>query len=590
MSDDELPPTGGMDMDGLDDDFDDEPGAGDGLPEGIKKEVITDAGGWKTPKVGDEVTVHYVGTLESDGSEFDSSRGRGQPLVFELGKGRVIKGWDLGVATMKKGEIAKFTIAPEYAYGESGHPPKIPANATLIFEVELISWVSKDDLFGDEGVIKSEVTEGTGWKNPKKGDEVLLSLKAEKPDGTAVEERTDFDYVLGSEALGALGKACDKALTGMKRAEEVSLKCSTEYIDAARFPEGGVVKLTLKEIYETKDVSFMKDQTVMKKQIKQGEGYDLPKDGAKCTLCVEAATDGSTALPGFAAKDLDFTAGDGEVCDALEAAVAEMKKGEKAVVTVSKCALAAEAKLGLQGVKADKVVLTAELKDFEKAKDTYSMSEDEKVEFGTARKDKGGELFKAGRYAMALQRYKKVGDLFNYIDNFQDENKAKAKALKTVCELNKAACYLKLEDHVEAKKACDTVLKDESQNVKAVYRRAQAQYGLKNFLECVADCKRVVELDPKNKEARALLKQAQAGQKEEDKKAKGLFASMCKALGKGPIPEPYKAKAEGEMEDFDDSEEEEPLPPAPPAEDAKVGEAEAAPAAAEAEVAPAAAS
>merc|ERR1719436_2105208 len=154
------------------------------LPDGVTKEILTEAPSenWKKPKAGDEVSVHYVGTLESDGSEFDSSRSRGDPFKFTLGRGQVIKGWDLGVATMKKGEVAKFTLAPEFAYGAAGSPPKIPENATLVFEVELISWASKDDLFGDEGVIKTVVTEGSGWKSPKDGDEVLISLKAVSAD------------------------------------------------------------------------------------------------------------------------------------------------------------------------------------------------------------------------------------------------------------------------------------------------------------------------------------------------------------------------------------------------------------------------
>merc|ERR1719229_33306 len=217
----------GMDDADMDDDGSDGMDGGDmggsprELPEGVKKEVITEAPPecWKKPKAGDEVTVHYVGTLASDGSEFDSSRSRGQPFVFTLGKGQVIKGWDLGVATMKKGELAKFTLAPEFAYGESGSPPKIPANATLCFEVELISWTSKDDLFGDEGVIKTLTTEGSGWKMPKSGDEVLMSVKALAPDGSAIEEKTSFEYVLGSDALGSIAKACDKALLGMKKGE-----------------------------------------------------------------------------------------------------------------------------------------------------------------------------------------------------------------------------------------------------------------------------------------------------------------------------------------------------------------------------------
>merc|ERR1711972_550611 len=109
------------------------------------------------------------------------------------------------------------------------------------------------------------------------------------------------------------------------------------------------------------------------------------------------------------------------------------------------------------------------------------------------------------------------------------------------------------KDYAEAKNACNAVLKEDTQNVKAIYRRAQAELGLKNFFECIKDCRKVVELDPPNKEARALLKQAQAGQKEEDKKAKGLFANMCKALGKGPIPEPGKSAQPG---NFSDDEEE----------------------------------
>merc|ERR1711879_21855 len=160
---------------------------------------------------------------------------------------------------------------------------------------------------------------------------------------------------------------------------------------------------------------------------------------------------------------------------------------------------------------------------------------------------------------MALGRYKKIAEMFNYIDNFKEENKVKAKDLKKACELNKAACYLKLEDYPEAKKSCTAVLKDDGQNVKAVFRKAQAELHLQNFLECIQDCKRVVQLDPQNKDARALLKKAQAGQKEEDKKSKGLFANMCKALGKGPIPEPHKAKKEMDMDDDMDDEEDVPM-------------------------------
>jgi len=89
------------------------------------------------PKPGDSVSVHYTGWLKS-GQQFDSSRDRGQPLVFAIGRGRVIKGWDEGVISMKAGGKRKLIIPAHLGYGDRGAGGVIPPGATLIFEVELL--------------------------------------------------------------------------------------------------------------------------------------------------------------------------------------------------------------------------------------------------------------------------------------------------------------------------------------------------------------------------------------------------------------------------------------------------------------------
>lgn len=104
----------------------------------MKVEILKQGTG-KEAKVGDNIVVNYTGTL-LDGTKFDSSLNPGRtPFPYTLGQNMVIQGWEKGLLGMKVGEKRKLTIPPELGYGPAGNPPVIPQNATLIFEIDMLS-------------------------------------------------------------------------------------------------------------------------------------------------------------------------------------------------------------------------------------------------------------------------------------------------------------------------------------------------------------------------------------------------------------------------------------------------------------------
>ncbi|EFJ51308.1 hypothetical protein VOLCADRAFT_103560 [Volvox carteri f. nagariensis] len=518
---------------GMDDDFDygDEVGKEVPLTDdgGLIKKIITAGESWETPEAGDEVTVHYVGTLE-DGSKFDSSRDRDEPFVFTLGQGRVIKGWDLGVAKMKKGETALLICKPEYAYGAQGSPPKIPPNATLHFEVELLSWRSVKDIAGDGGVIKTVLTEGSGWATCEDQFEAKVSYTA-RVSGSETPFATSDD-TLFTVSEGHLIPAVRVALKTMKKGEKVALKVKPAYgFGEAGSEQYGVPPNADLEVEHLTPGGGV----VMKTLLSNDKEFRKPNEGAKVTvrLVGEVLPNGPVFVRHEEGSELVFTTGEEQVCEGLEAAVMKMKEGDKALVTINDPAQGYGFETEYAGPLAvvppgSALQFDVELVQFENSKESWEMNDQEKVEAARQRKEKGNFYFKAGKVFKAKSLWERAVSLVQYDKSFPDDAKQASRDIKRSCWLNMAAIDVKQAHWKDALKHCSSVLEIDSQNVKALYRRAQAQMGLQDLFEAEQDLKKALDLEPNNADVLALMRKLKVAVREQNKKEASMYSKMFK--------------------------------------------------------------
>lgn len=383
---------------------------------GVFKLVKREGTGTETPMTGDKVFVHYVGTL-LDGTLFDSSRDRGEKFSFELGKGQVIKAWDIGVATMKQGELCQLICTPEYAYGSAGSPPKIPPNATLIFEVELFDFRG-EDITEDEdgGIIRRIITKGQGYSKPNEGAAVEVTVEA-SCEGRVFDER-ELKFEIGDgEGLG-LPAGVEKAIMAMEQGEEALFHIKPKY----GFGNTGNVK------------------------------YNIPG--------------GAT---------LQY-----------------------------------------------KIKLIA----FEKAKESWEMNTVEKLEQSGIVKEKGTQYFKEGKYKQASVQYKKIVSWLEHESGLSEEDEKKAKALRLAAHLNLAMCFLKLQEPNQTLENCDKALELDASSEKALFRRGEALFCMKEFDRARDDFQRAVQLYPANKAAKSQVLLCQKHIKEQHEKDKRIYANM----------------------------------------------------------------
>lgn len=192
---------------------------------GVLKKIVQEGVGNEYPNFGDRVSVHYTGwLLVKEPKIFDTTRKDGKSVDFNIGRGMVIKGWDLGIGTMKRGEIALFICHPTYAYGTSGYLPAIPPNTPLLFEVELLDWKLEDlSPKKDNSILRKILVRGEGNVLPNEGSHMKVKLIFFDED-TLFEDIKEF--ILGEGCNSNIPEGIEIALQKfrLKEKSEIFLK------------------------------------------------------------------------------------------------------------------------------------------------------------------------------------------------------------------------------------------------------------------------------------------------------------------------------------------------------------------------------
>ncbi|WJX15989.1 peptidylprolyl isomerase [Trifolium repens] len=491
----------------------------------IKKKLLKRGHGWETPNFNDHVTVHYVGTL-LDGTKFGSTRDFDCPVTFALGQGEVYAGLDDGIVTMKKGEVALFTLPAVESEGIQRD-----SNSVVQFEVELVSWITVVDVCKDGGIIKKITEKEKGNDRPGDLDEVLVKYQVSLVDGTVVGETPEggVEFYLKD---GHLLPRLPKVIMTMTREEKAELIVQPQYAFGEKGREAGSGFNSV----PPDSVLHVNIELVSFKPVINV----IANEGANVTVSYTAMLEDGIVFEkrGIGeTQPLKFITDEEQVIAGLDRAVATMKKGERAIISIHP-----DYAFGNVEVRQElaivppgsKVVYDIEMMDFIKEKAPWELNNNEKIEMAGRKKEEGNLLFKSGKYQRASKKYDKAADFVSEDGSFGDDEQKLAKSLRISCWLNGAACCLKLNDFPGAIKLCTKVLDVEFHNVKALYRRAQAYIETGDFLLADVDIKKALEVDPQNREVKVLrmkLKQLQADSDKKDAKLyENMFASKPKRL------------------------------------------------------------
>ncbi|GLT72287.1 hypothetical protein SLA2020_442370 [Shorea laevis] len=432
---------------------------------GLKKKLLKSGHGWETPELGDEVTVHY-----------------GEPLNITLGHGQVVTGLDQGIITMKMGETSMFTLPPELGYGAAGLNGVVPPNSVVQFEVQLVSWITVVDVCKDGGIIKKIMEKGERNQVPGDLDEVLVKYRVVLDDGTVVAETPEegFEFYVKD---GHLCPALPKAVRTMKRGEKSQLVVQPQYAFGEEgrdmsngvhsIPPSSLLNIDVELVSFKPVIDITGDSKVLKKILKEGEGDVVANEGAAVTISYVAKLEDGTV---FEKKGIDgeqpleFITDEEQVIAGLDRAVATMKKGEQAILTIHP-----EFGFGSSEVRRDLSVIPPS----------------------------SNVVYEVEMLNFLREKYEKAADYISEDESFGDD-----------------------EESLLNNKSFLLVLDIEFHNVKALYRRAQAYMETADFFSAELDIKKALETDPQNREVKLIQKNLKQLKAESNKRESKLYINM----------------------------------------------------------------
>ncbi|KAI9099932.1 hypothetical protein DFS34DRAFT_513867 [Phlyctochytrium arcticum] len=539
--------------------------------QGLTKKIIQLGEGWDRPQKGDEVFVTYIGRLVPDGEIFDQNVNLEHPFSFKLGKGMVIKGWDCGIATMLKGEKAIFKMKPEYAYGARGSPPKIPPNATLEFEVQMLSWKSIDALSSDgEVMIKMTKTDESAWQTPKDGWEVVVNLQGLYCSGVKNAEEETKVFVERKELMFVVGKeteqtgdifpaSCEKsafiseAIKKFKKGDQGSVIFSAKHAFGHNgnatlgVPPDCSIRYDL-ELVQWREIDNIGSTPVVKKILQAGNGWESPKLNANVQVRVHGRSlPSGDPIPEISSvgSENQLFVGSPVLPECVSLALEHMKEGERALITAPAdygFGKNESAVLGL--LAADSLEFEVELVNFEKLKTSDQLTRQEKYDALAKGRELGNVFFKDGKLRMAMKQYEVALKVSGYdtpqtpilrkavADSSEAEPDTVAGMNALSCHLNLAACYLKTESYTQVITHATRALSLQPTNTKAYYRRAQAYLANEELDQALNDADAALRTledggdEGVRKEVSLLKRRIASRIKAIEQKEKSMFARM----------------------------------------------------------------